>query len=877
MSPVPDMLLRAVVVLSALSAAAPARAAFVPADNHLILCGTSASATVDGRAFVGDATLPSSVLSAPQSATANSSVGSAANTSSSGDPALYQSARVFRSPSSYTFAISKPGRHFVRLHFFPFQYNSGNLATDASFGVSVSSSQGVSLIDGPYTPANGTATVREFSLNVAGAKLSITFTPTTKDKVAFVNAIEVVSHPDDLFSGTAQTVNPIGEYAGLSTQALETIHRVNMGSPKITPINDTLWRTWLPDETFLVDSSVVEHKDVSPNTIHRTAGFASPEAAPDMVYATATELSRSLLLNSTTTINALFNMTWRFQARPGWAYLIRLHFCDIVSKAANQLAFNVYVGEWSVLSNYEITYKDSFGALAMPLYKDFVLSAKDVTSSNITVSVGPSTLGTVDPDGLLNGLEIMRLVGSTDAGAGDPSSRIRSKKAIAAIVAGSAVAGVTAVMALALLVVRLRRRRKKKQPEKKPSSTTWAPFSASALGSRSRSRSFGKSNSSGTRNNTVVVKLGQSAGAGYRFPLAAMQEATCGFDEANVIGVGGFGKVYKGTLRDETTVAVKRGNRLSQQGVNEFRTEIEMLSRLRHRHLVSLIGYCDERGEMILVYEYMARGTLRSHLYDSAEAELLPPLTWKQRLEVAIGAARGLHYLHTGSAKAIIHRDVKSANILLDDSFMAKVADFGLSKTGPEVDKTHVSTAVKGSFGYLDPEYFRRQMLTEKSDVYSFGVVLLEVLCARPVIDPTLPPDMVNLAEWAAKRLRNGELDRIVDQRIAGTIRPESLKKFADTAEKCLTEYGADRPAMGDVLWCLEHALQLQEQEGPSPDGSGEEGTQLVPGVASKYQRNQSTASDGSAAAAMSANLGDLDGMSMRRVFSKMIKSEEGR
>ncbi|PVH32868.1 hypothetical protein PAHAL_9G509300 [Panicum hallii] len=840
---VPCMLLRAVVVLSALLAAA--RAAFVPTDSYLVLCGTAASATVGGRTFVGDATLPGSVLSAPQSAGANASAGAA--NASSGEAELYRYARVFPAPSTYTFAIKRPGRHFVRLHFFPFPYQSGDLAADARFSVSV---QGVVLTDGPYAPANGTATVREFSVNVARGTLAIAFTPT--GKVAFVNAIEIVSHPDDLFAGTAQTVNPLGQYTGLSTQALETIHRINMGTPKITPSNDTLWRTWLPDETFLVDRTVAVPMDVAPKTVQRTPGFATPEAAPDMVYATARELNKALM---DSTISAQFNMTWRFPSTPGWAYLLRLHFCDIVSKAANQLAFNVYVGGWSVLSNYEIANKDTFGSLAVPLYKDFVLSAKDAMG-NITVSVGPATgLGNMDPDGLLNGLEIMRIVGSTGGG-GDPSSQSRSKKIIAGIVAGSAVAVVTVVMAVAFLVLRARRRKK---PEKKPSST-WAAFSASALGSRS----FGKSNSGGTRNNTVT--LGQSAGAGYRFPFAALQEATSGFDEGMVIGVGGFGKVYKGTLRDDTRVAVKRGNRRSRQGLNEFRTEIELLSRLRHRHLVSLIGYCDERGEMILVYEYMARGTLRSHLYDSE----LPPLSWKQRLEVSIGAARGLHYLHTGSgAKAIIHRDVKSANILLDDSFMAKVADFGLSKTGPELDKTHVSTAVKGSFGYLDPEYFRRQMLTEKSDVYSFGVVLLEVLCARPVIDPTLPHDMVNLAEWATKRLKNGELDSIVDQRIAGTIRPESLKKFADTAEKCLAEYGVERPAMGDVLWCLEYALQLQEA---SPDSSGTDDTKLVP----EYQRNLSTASDGSAST-MSANLGDLDGMSMRRVFSKMIKSEEGR
>lgn len=843
------LLARVVVALSALFAAA--HAAFVPADNYLLLCGTAASATVDGRAFVGDASLPASALSAPQSAGANASAGAGPANTASDEAALYRYARVFPAPSTYTFAIKTPGRHFVRLHFFPFRYQSGDLAADAKFRVSV---QGLVVIDG-YTPPNGTAVVREFSVSVAGSKLAVAFAPA--GKVAFVNAIEVVSHPDDLFLDRAQTVNPAGAYTGLPSQALETVHRVNMGSPKITPNNDTLWRTWLPDDSFLVDSSVTVHRDVPPTALHRTPGLATAETAPDMVYATATEFNTTLL--SASTISVQFNMTWRFQASLGSPYLLRLHFCDIVSKAANAVAFNVYISGWSVLANYEIS-RDTYSALAVPLYRDFVLNAKDVKSSNITVTIGTSTVGNVDPDGFLNGLEIMRMVGSTGDGG---SSQSGSKKTVAAAVAGSAGAAVAVAVALAFFVLRARRRKK---PDRKPSST-WAAFSASALGSRSRSRSFGKSNSGCARNNTVT--LGQSAGAGYRFPFAALQEATGGFDEGMVIGVGGFGKVYKGTLRDSTRVAVKRGNRRSQQGLNEFRTEIELLSRLRHRHLVSLIGYCDERGEMILVYEYMARGTLRSHLYDSE----LPPLSWKQRLEVCIGAARGLHYLHTGSAKAIIHRDVKSANILLDDSFMAKVADFGLSKTGPDLDKTHVSTAVKGSFGYLDPEYFRRQMLTDKSDVYSFGVVLLEVLCARPVIDPTLPREMVNLAEWATHRLKNGQLDSIVDQRIAGTIRPDSLNKFADTAEKCLAEYGVERPAMGDVLWCLEYALQLQEAS--SPDSSGTDGTQLVPGIATKFQRNQSTASDGTEA--MSTNLGDLDGMSMRRVFSKMIQSEEGR
>ncbi|KAI4994015.1 hypothetical protein ZWY2020_008328 [Hordeum vulgare] len=843
MPPLVDMLLLASVLLGAASSAVAG------ADNYLVVCGTSASATVaPGRTFAGDARLPAKSLAAPQSLEANTSLTAAVP---SGESELYRSARVFTAPASYTFAVKQPGRHFVRLHFFPFAYQSYDMAADAAFNVSV---QGAVFLNG-YTNKNGTAELREFSVNVTGATLVIAFTPT--GKLAFVNAIEVVPLPDELIADTASMVNRAVQYTGLSTQALETIHRINMGIPKITPGNDTLGRTWLPDQGFQLNTNLAQHKDAKPLTIKydEKSALSSAFTAPAEVYATATKLSTA---GEVSTINVQFNISWRFDAPAGSDYLLRFHFCDIVSKAAIGMAFNVYVGGSVVLKNYEIS-RDTFNRLSIPVYKDFLLGAEDAKGT-ITVSIGSSTDDNALPDGFLNGLEIMRLVGS--AGAGAAAASPRSSKVKIGIIAGSAVCGATLIMVLGFIAFRTLRRT---EPEKKPSDT-WSPFSASALGSRSRSRSFSKSSG----NN---VMLGQNgAGAGYRIPFAALQEATGGFDEGMVIGEGGFGKVYKGTMRDETLVAVKRGNRRTQQGLHEFHTEIEMLSRLRHRHLVSLIGYCDERGEMILVYEYMAMGTLRSHLYGAG----LPPLSWEQRLEACIGAARGLHYLHTGSAKAIIHRDVKSANILLDDTFMAKVADFGLSKNGPELDKTHVSTKVKGSFGYLDPEYFRRQMLTEKSDVYSFGVVLLEVLCARTVIDPTLPREMVNLAEWATPCLRNGQLDQIVDQRIAGTIRPGSLKKLADTADKCLAEYGVERPTMGDVLWCLEFALQLQMG---SSDGS-ETDTMLpppVPGKTPLVQRSLSTATVPTDDAAMTTNLGDLEGMSMSGVFSKMIKSDEVR
>ncbi|KAL2925432.1 Receptor-like protein kinase FERONIA [Bienertia sinuspersici] len=306
-----------------------------------------------------------------------------------------------------------------------------------------------------------------------------------------------------------------------------------------------------------------------------------------------------------------------------------------------------------------------------------------------------------------------------------------------------------------------------------------------------------------------------------RFSLAQIKAATCDFDKNLIIGKGGFGEVYKGSILDATNgtipVAIKRLNTSSKQGAREFQTEIETLSRLRHVHLVPLIGFCEDDGEMILVYEYMSRGTLQDHLmYKNSETsdDNNTPLSWKQRLMICVGSARGLHYLHAGARQLIVHRDVKSTNILLDDKWTAKVSDFGLSKAGPILAGTgpaHFSTTIKGSAGYLDPEYYRRHQLTEKSDVYSFGVVLFEVLCARAVVNPNLPKEQANLAMWAQNHFKKGTLHKIVDPNITSQIAPECLRKFGEIAESCVRDRGSERPSMEDVVWGLEFALQLQE------------------------------------------------------------------
>ncbi|CDY43041.1 BnaA03g11880D [Brassica napus] len=536
-----------------------------------------------------------------------------------------------------------------------------------------------------------------------------------------------------------------------------------MGGPLLTPENDTLGRRWENDAEYLHVNSSVLVVTANPSSIKYSVSVTQ-ETAPNMVYATADMMGEDANVASPS-----FNLTWVLPVDPSFSYFVRVHFCDIVSQAMmNTLVFNLYVND--DLAHKSLDLSSLTNGLRVPYFDDYVAHASG------------------------DGLEVLKIISPVKSLL-FPGGGFNKK----VVFFGSAVVAVTSVLLIAVCCYCCLAASRKKSPQKGGNGNgnghPWLPLPL-----------YGLSQTSHKSNTASCISLA-STHLGRCFMFQEIMEATNKFDECSLLGVGGFGRVYKGTLEDGTKVAVKRGNPSSEQGMAEFRTEIEMLSKLRHRHLVSLIGYCDERSEMILVYEYMANGPLRSHLYGGE----LPPLSWKQRLEVCIGAARGLHYLHTGASLGIIHRDVKTTNILLDENLVAKVADFGLSKTGPSLDQTHVSTAVKGSFGYLDPEYFRRQQLTEKSDVYSFGVVLMEVLCCRPALNPVLPREQVNIAEWAMAWQKKGLLDQIMDGNLTGKVNTASLKKFGETAEKCLEEYGVDRPSMGDVLWNLEYALQLEE------------------------------------------------------------------
>nr|XP_043630367.1 receptor-like kinase LIP2 [Erigeron canadensis] len=309
-------------------------------------------------------------------------------------------------------------------------------------------------------------------------------------------------------------------------------------------------------------------------------------------------------------------------------------------------------------------------------------------------------------------------------------------------------------------------------------------------------------NGKGSEASTSTAGLSQTC---CQFEFDEILLATENFNESLIVGKGGFGKVYKGNIRIGTShvdVAIKRLDLVSNQGATEFWAEVEMLSKLRHAYLVSLIGYCNYEKEMILVYEYMPYGTLEDRLH-----KLDIPLSWIERLKICIGAARGLDYLHTGTGTevGVIHRDVKSSNILLHESWTAKISDFGLARVGPiNKPSTYVNTLVKGTFGYIDPNYFATGKLTRKSDVYAFGVVLFEVLCQKRPLDETFE---CGLATWIQDSIKEGNLKQIVYSGIRSEISPKCLKGFARIAERCLNNHPNHRPTMTEIVFNLESLL----------------------------------------------------------------------
>ncbi|KAL4632391.1 hypothetical protein ACB092_04G046800 [Castanea dentata] len=290
------------------------------------------------------------------------------------------------------------------------------------------------------------------------------------------------------------------------------------------------------------------------------------------------------------------------------------------------------------------------------------------------------------------------------------------------------------------------------------------------------------------------------------FTYEELERATDGFKEETLVGKGSFSCVFKGVLKDGTVVAVKRAitSPNKQKNSNEFHTELDLLSRLNHAHLLNLLGYCEESGERLLVYEFMAHGSLHQHLHGKNKA-LKEQLDWIRRVTIAVQAARGIEYLHGYACPPVIHRDIKSSNILIDEEHNARVADFGLSLLGPADSSSPLAELPAGTLGYLDPEYYRLHYLTTKSDVYSFGVLLLEILSGRKAID--MQYEEGNIVEWAVPLIKSSDLNAILDPALKPPSDLDALKRIANVACKCVRMRGKERPSMDKVTTALERAL----------------------------------------------------------------------
>ncbi|XP_047330390.1 serine/threonine-protein kinase PBL35-like isoform X2 [Impatiens glandulifera] len=323
-------------------------------------------------------------------------------------------------------------------------------------------------------------------------------------------------------------------------------------------------------------------------------------------------------------------------------------------------------------------------------------------------------------------------------------------------------------------------------------------------------------NSSSTSSLKEEVKVKVSCDV-RKFMFMDLKMATRNFRPESLLGEGGFGCVFKGWIEENGTAPVKPGTGLTvavktlnhdgPQGHQEWLAEVNFLGNLVHPNLVKLIGYCIEDDQRLLVYEFMPRGSLENHLFRRAL-----PLPWSIRMKIALGAAKGLAFLHEDAENPVIYRDFKTSNILLDSDYNSKLSDFGLAKDGPQGDKTHVSTRVMGTYGYAAPEYVMTGHLTLKSDVYSFGVVLLEMVTGKRSMDKSRPNGEHNLVEWARPHLVDKKrFYRLVDNRLQGHFSIKGAQRATQLAARCLSRDSKARPLMSEVVEALKPIQNLKD------------------------------------------------------------------
>ncbi|KAK8622766.1 hypothetical protein V6N13_117668 [Hibiscus sabdariffa] len=508
------------------------QAAFTPADNYLIVCGSSKDVTFQGRTYVPDSGHSSLSLKSGSSFIAGSN--------SSAPSSIYQSARIFSGIASYKFDIKKEGRHWIRLYFYPL-LKSGQDLTSAP--ITVVTDDIVLLNNFTFKNYNGSFLFKEYAVNVTSDTLTLTFIP-LNGSVSFVNAIEVVSIPDAVLPDQALALNPSAPVSGLSEFAMETVYRLNMGGPLITAQNDTLGRTWENDVKYLHVNSSALNVSVNPASIKYPASV-TPETAPNWVYATAE------VMGDANVPSMNFNVTWVFQVDPNFRYLVRAHFCDITSLSLNTLVFNLYINDDIAVASLDLSTLTN--DLKVPYFKDFI-SNSSVESDTLTVSIGPDTMADIT-NATMNGLEIMKI--SNDAGSLDGFSSVKnllpklsSSKNKIGIIIGCIVGAVAAVALIGFCFCCLAARKSKATQQGHP----WLP-----LPLYGNSLTMTKNSTTSQKSGTASCISLASSNLGRFFSFQEILDATNKFDESLLLGVGGFGRVYTGTLEDGTKVAVKRG------------------------------------------------------------------------------------------------------------------------------------------------------------------------------------------------------------------------------------------------------------------------------------------------------------------------------
>ncbi|XP_052200113.1 receptor-like protein kinase FERONIA [Diospyros lotus] len=785
-------------ILLSVNEFAPLCSPLLLADDIIAVnCGSSGNSTaLDGRQWAGDVASRYIILQGSRgrrNLVSSSPVGK--HLIPPPHPVPYMTAQISRSTFTYTFHVT-PGQKFIRLHFYPTEYPG--FERSKAF---------ITVKAGPYTLLSNfsaalTADVlalpsfaKEFCVHVEDSQpLILTFSPSSEEAYAFVNGIEIVSIPTGLYhsrEGDDPGVHAVGKKFRypifLDTSfALETVHRLNVGGSTISPIDDTgMFREWFEDSNYFLESSALPVT----TTIGINYAVIPTYSAPTRVYQTSRSMTRDMQAKER------ISFTWKLPVDQGFRYLLRFHFCELEYeiKEVGQMEFSIFIDNQIAEANADLI--KWAGGNGIAVYRDYMVMMegdRTVGKRDMTITLSPhkshDNMGNMEhsADAILKGLEVFKLSNPDNNLAGvnmvpiahaSTSHNSKPQK----LVLGYGIYTIANSLIILLITLNV------------------VVYPLAYLGQKSGQQD--------------TLSSLPSEGPYHRFSLAELQSATRNFDDGLVIGSGGFGNVYKGLINGgTTTVAIKRMKPKSKQGPNEFWMEIDTISKFRHKHLVTLLGYCDECDQKILVYEYMDQGALAKHLYskNTEENGNVCHISWEKRLKICIGAARGLDYLHTGIQGGVKHRDVKTTNILLNKDMVAKVSDFGLCKmVSTSHSVSHVSTVVKGTFGYFDPHYFSTHKLTKKSDVYAFGVVLLEVLCGRPAVDLSLEEEQHSLSLWAQGRIKDGKLDEIIDPILRDElpVPSKSLEVFAEVARKCLHTRPNRRPTMADVAVSLEHAL----------------------------------------------------------------------